>query len=115
MGRWVNITATGKTLLHSSDEPRLGRLLVHYPAGVTIENTFVGHPSDYAAFLDADDDVTLSYYTPNSDALAATAITMSGGASQQVHVKADGNDVFASVASLSSPPVRVFVDFIEET
>jgi hypothetical protein len=93
----IKISATGKTALTTVSESNVGRLAVQIPAAVTINMTFAGRGRH--ADMTASDDVTLSYYTPASDTLAATAIT--GGV---VYVKADGLHVFANVASVTGTP-----------
>lgn len=105
MAQIVKVTGTGKVLLSDVSDSRIGRLSVTIPAGTTISTTFVGRPNHSA--LVAADDVTLSYYTPASDALAAVAVTAG-----QVHVKADGNLVYANVASGTFPLTLVVVPLL---
>lgn len=107
MATTVKILATGKTLLTDASSSKIGRVVVHVPKGATINTTFVGRPNSDA--LTADDDVTLSYYTPASDTLAATAISNAGTVPVQVAVKADGNLVYANVASGTFPVTLVVV------
>lgn len=102
----VTISGTGKTLLCSVPDKVTGLVLVHVPASATINLTFVGRPKTTGAnALTASDDVVLSYYTPASDTLAATAISNAGTVPVQVHVKANGNDVYANVASITGTVV----------
>lgn len=111
MAHQVKITGTGKVLLSDVSQAEVGRLLVHIPASSTISMTFVGRPATSApnTALTASDDVTLSYYTPASDALAATAYGTSPG---QVCVKADGNLVYANVASVTGTVVLTIVPLV---
>lgn len=98
----VTISGTGKVLLSDVSADKVGRLLVHIPASATISMTFVGRPRDVnragTENLSASDDVSLGYYTPISDTIASGAVI-----SGQVHVKADGNLVYANVASGTFP------------
>jgi hypothetical protein len=95
----VKIDATGKVALTDTFADSVGRLVVHIPADATISVSFVGRPRHdpgHPDQLTASDDVTLGYYTPISDTLATAAVS-----SGQVHVKADGNLVYANVASVT--------------
>lgn len=106
MAHTVKIQGTGKTLLTDASTSKIGRVLVHVPASATINLTFSGRPE---SALTASDDVTLSYYTPASDTLAATAISNAGTVPVQVTVKADGNLVYANVASVTGTPTLTVV------
>jgi hypothetical protein len=94
MATRIKISGPGKVLLTDVNSDTVGRLVVHIPASATINMTFVGRPLD--PDLTASDDVSLGYYTPISDTIATAAVTAG-----QVHVKADGNLVFANVASVT--------------
>lgn len=109
MAHFVKITTTGKVRLTDASGGAVGRVLVHIRAADTINMTFVGRPrcvNDAGTEqLAAADDVTLGYYTPESDSLATTAISNAGTVPVQVSVKADGNIVYANVASVTGTAI----------
>jgi hypothetical protein len=104
MAQRISITATGKQVLGNASRDRVGRLAVQITGTWVGSITFVGRIADGSA-LAAADDVAVSYYTPASDTLSATAITANG----VYYPKSDGLLVSANVGTLTSGTIVVDV------